>query len=191
MSRAKIKFPRAVAIEVASQIIREIKPVCEFEFLKICGSLRRGKQQVGDIEIVFVSKVIEERDGLFDVRKYQAVVPVIESLIKEGIIKKRLNVNGSETWGPENKYAVHCRTGVPIDFFATKKSYFWNYVVCRTGGEKTNIRIATAAKCRGLKWKPYHGGFLNRKTGEMEFCYSEEEVFRRAGLNYLPPGLRA
>lgn len=190
-SPPKSKFPRAAAIAVAHEVVEAIKPLCDPGFLKVCGSLRRGKHTVGDIEVVYVPVTQIEADGLFDTRTFVPLDRLLEQLIVDRILKKRLNVNGSETWGPKNKYAVHCRSSVPVDFFATTKAHFWNYVVCRTGGERTNIRIASAARKRRLKWNPYDGGFTDLRTHEKILCASEEEVFATAGLDYLPPHLRA
>lgn len=46
-------------------------------------------------------------------------------------------------WGEKNKLAVHVRTGIPVDFFAATEANWWNYLVCRTGGEQNNIAIAS------------------------------------------------
>lgn len=188
---SKHKFPRSTAIAVAHEVVEAIKPLCEEGFLKLCGSLRRGKHTVGDIEVVYVPVTQTEADGFFETRTFVPLDRLLEQLIVDRILQKRLNVNGSETWGPKNKYAVHCKSSVPIDFFATTKRDFWNYVVCRTGGERTNIRIASAAKQKRLKWNPYDGGFTDLRTHEKILCSSEEEVFAVAGLDYLPPHLRA
>lgn len=187
----KSKFPRAAAIEVARQVVEWIRPVCEPGYLKVAGSLRRGKRAVGDIEIVYVPLIEAEADGLFDKRNFCPLDRLLEQLIVDGKLKKRLNSKGAETWGEKNKLAVEPKSGIPVDFFATKKGFFWNYLVCRTGGERTNIRIAKAARAKGLMWHPYHGGFTDRTSGEILQCRSEEDVFAIAGLNYLAPNLRA
>ncbi|MEQ1842767.1 MAG: DNA polymerase III, partial [Verrucomicrobiales bacterium] len=56
---------------------------------------------------------------------------------------------------------------------------------CRTGPGSSNIRIAEAARARGMKWNPYGCGFTHgAKTIVMT---SEREVFTTVGLPYLAP----
>src|SRR5436190_23971821 len=48
----KQKFPRAAAVNVAREIVNRIRPFTER--LLICGSLRRRKMEVGDVEVVYI-----------------------------------------------------------------------------------------------------------------------------------------
>ena len=50
----KPRFPRKDALAVARQCVELLAPVCEQ--LKVCGSLRRRRETVGDVEIVFVPR---------------------------------------------------------------------------------------------------------------------------------------
>lgn len=52
--RAKVKFPRSVAIEVARGLCAVLKPA--MERLIVAGSLRRRKPEVGDIKILYVAR---------------------------------------------------------------------------------------------------------------------------------------
>lgn len=95
-------------------------------------------------------------------------------------------------WGAQNKLARHVASGVPIDFFTTTAANFWNYLVCRTGGARTNVAICNAAIKKGWKWNPYGEGF-SRAAGlgrEVHAVASEREVFEFVGLDYLEPGDR-
>ena len=57
----KVTFPRAVAIQVARELCEALKPHCER--LIVAGSLRRGKQEVGDVEILYIPKRGLGKDG--------------------------------------------------------------------------------------------------------------------------------
>lgn len=211
----KPRFPAAAALEVA----RELCHCCEWNaaesrpFLCVAGSLRRKRETVGDVEILFVGKWGSVPDGLFP-KDVDLAEHAIEQLIESGILAKRLNSRGSEMWGPKNKLAQHVASGIPVDFFATRPAFWYNYLVCRTGGADTNTTLATAAQARGLKWHPYQVGFtvedLNRvlgwlapsgglplsaglltapevHTSKMIPCHAEADVFALAGLAYLEP----
>ena len=218
----KPRFPAAVALEVARELCQVLKPCCEWNaaesrpFLCVAGSLRRKRETVGDVEILFVGKWGSVPDGLFS-KDTDLAEHAIERLVESGILAKRLNSRGSEMWGPKNKLAVHVPSGVPVDFFATRPAFWYNYLVCRTGGAETNTTIAMAAQARGLKWHPYQVGFTVEDlasvlrwlapieglplsaglltaaqvhTSKMIPCHAEADVFACAGLAYLEPEKR-
>lgn len=201
----KIKFPRDEAMAVARDLIKRLEACCEPKdglqtWLTVAGSLRRRKDLVSDIELVYAPKTGPVQDGLF-VKEGNVFDAQLELMICDRIIAMRPNVNGGFAWGPSNKLAVHCASGIPVDFFATKIPHFWNYLVCRTGGKESNMQIAVAAQKRGLKWTPYHSGFevtdavnanaaLNRddlRCGSHVVVQCERDVFAFVGLPYLEP----
>lgn len=180
----KPKFARAVALAVAAELCRVIEGDCER--LLCCGSLRRRKPLVGDIELVYLSRHTEERAGLFDTERVALVDRRLKELLSAGVIGKRRNVHGSEMWGAKNKLAFHCASGVPVDFFAATAENWWNYVVCRTGGAQSNTAIASAAQRKGWKWNPYGPGFTD-EHGHTVPVTCEQDVFRLAGLPWREP----
>lgn len=188
----KPKFPRALALEVVRELLPYLQPSCGL--LRVAGSLRRERAMVGDVELVFVP-VLEAgpvEDLLLPPPMIAQTDRVFAELLKRGVIEKRQNVKGSEMWGEKNKLARHRATGVPIDFFATTDAAFWNYLVCRTGGARSNVEIANAARKKGWMWNPYDEGF-SRPAGlgqEVHPVQSEREVFDFVGLPYLEPRAR-
>jgi DNA polymerase/3'-5' exonuclease PolX len=185
----KPKFPRADAIAVAKELVAAIKPSCEPDFLKVCGSLRRGKQLVGDVELVYVPRIHLFKVDFFAEEPLNLVDEALGELISFGILAKRLNKNGHQTWGPNNKLALHVKSGIPVDLFSTSNAAWWNYVVCRTGSAENNVAICNAAIAKGWKWHPYDRGFTDRE-GNWHVAETEQDVFRLAGLPYKPPGER-
>jgi DNA polymerase/3'-5' exonuclease PolX len=192
---AKRKYPRADAIAVARELTRGLE--CGCVRLKVAGSLRRMKREVGDVELVYVPRWIEEADpaDLFGggaKLRVNVVDRVLGELLKLGVIEKRLNKVGRTAWGEANKLAVHVASGIPVDFFAATEENWWNYLVCRTGGAESNTAICLAAIDKGWKWNPYGEGF-SRPSGigrEVRAMRSEEEVFAFVGMEYLPPAER-
>jgi DNA polymerase/3'-5' exonuclease PolX len=207
----KTRFPAEAAKVVVRELLAVLTP--EFELMpdgarwvKVAGSLRRKRPEVGDIELVYVPRRGPVPSGLF-MEEGNRVDWMLGDLIARGVIAPRPNRNGQVMWGEKNKLAVHRTSGIPIDFFATTIPAFWNYLVCRTGSAETNQRIAQNAQERGLKWHPYHAGFevldftraagalkdLPVKlthTGQILRVSREEDVFLLAGLDYLPPEQR-
>ena len=188
-SAPKQRYPRADALEVARAVVAEIRPYCEE--IKVCGSLRRMKEQVGDVEIVFIPKfqMVRVEGDLFAERWADLVEMRLLGMISGGLIEKRLSRTGVAAFGPKNKLVRHIASGIPVDLFATKRSAWWNYIVCRTGGAKNNVAIASAAQANGWKWHPYDDGF--RRGPFRHVVQSERDVFDFVGLPYLDPCDRA
>lgn len=182
----KPKFPAALAMGVAEELIARMAPACE----RICfaGSLRRRKAEVGDVELLYVSRfesVVDTTD-LFGGRVLANLADeAIAALEKDGTLVRRKNINGSETFGEKIKLMRHAASGIPIDLFATREESWANYLVCRTGPAEQNVRICVAAIARGYKWEPYTAGF--RRIGHTVPMHSEEDVFRFVGMPYRAP----
>lgn len=184
MHASKTKFPRQTGLRVARDLTVYLAPHCER--IIVAGSLRRLKREVGDVEIVFIPRYVQERDGLFDVRQVSQADRALQRLLDEAVITKRRNSLGSEIWGEKNKLARHTATGMPVDFFSATAETWCNYLVCRTGSAETNTRICMAAQRKGWKWHPYGSGFTDER-GRLVRVESEADVFRLAGLEYLGP----
>jgi DNA polymerase/3'-5' exonuclease PolX len=190
----KKRWPHAEAWAVACELCADL--AAEASRFLICGSLRREKPLVGDIEIVFVPRTgpMRSSEDLFEtVREVSLVDLFLGRLLAEGVIERRRNVNGSAMWGDSNKLATHLASGIPVDFFATTEDAWWNYVVCRTGGAESNKRIASEAKARGWKWAMTGPGFVRRTgpdRGRIIPMRSEREVFEFVKLPYLPAAER-
>lgn len=157
----------------------------------IAGSLRRRKLFVSDIEILFVPKIItiDDPGDMFGGKvAISSTAGAIFALLASDTIAKRPNKNGSFTWGPENKLAVHRASGIPVDLFSTTEENFWNALVVRTGPADSNVAIASAAKRIGWQWHAYGNGFTRGR--EVKRVASEREVFEHVGLEYKEPHLR-
>jgi DNA polymerase/3'-5' exonuclease PolX len=206
----KVKYPRALALRVAAELCDVLRPLCQDgddgrPLLKVCGSLRRMKDQVGDVELVFVPRMSvvarEERD-LFQnvIRPAKTVLqthPMLDALVSQFALSRRLKSGGSQTWGQWIRLAVHVASQVPVDFFACTREAWWNIVACRTGGARSNVAVASAAIAKGWHWdmSPQSPGFKRRKGLSDAFEWhpvtSEAEVFEFVGLPCLKPEERA
>lgn len=189
----KIKHPRAAALAVVRELLPVLEPVCDR--LIVAGSLRRGRAEVGDIELLYIPRIIEvpdEEDFFGRKIRRNGVDHVLGQWLDEGTLLPRLNVNGRTAWGEKNKLALHAASGIPIDLFAATHENWWNLLVCRTGGAATTVAICEAAIERGWEWNPYGDGFSrpNPERAGWLLIYetkSERDVFEFVGLEYLEP----
>jgi DNA polymerase (family X) len=187
-SPTKPRFPREAALVVAGELVHLLGPVCER--IAIAGSLRRGKADVGDVEILFVPRMEERPVDMFATSPFSLADEAIQRLLDAGTLTTRPNITGGTTWGDLNKLALHAASGIPVDLFTASEDNWFNYLVCRTGPAESNQRIATAAHNLGWQWNPYGPGFTHRETSEQRACHSEEAVFAFVGLPFHPPELR-
>lgn len=157
--------------------------------LIVAGSLRRRKEDVGDVEILYVPMIQHgvDPEDLFRERQVTTNMAevAIERLLGNGTLEKRNTSLGRTLFGPENKCVRHVATGIPVDLFATKEARWWNYLVCRTGPKELNERIARKAQDLGWQWNPYSPGFW--AAGLCCEMKSEQDVFRFVGLPYMEP----
>jgi len=188
------KFPRSAALAVTREIVATLQP--RTARLIVAGSLRRKKAAVGDIEILYIPRVITAPDpaDFFGAKTRQDdSAAALYELLTAGVIEKRLNVRGFPAWGESTKLGRHRASGVPIDFFTATPESWWNTLVCKTGGAQSNTDIACAARDAGWKWCPLSPGFVRGggwewdNARERRAMQSEQEVFAFVGLQYLEP----
>lgn len=181
------RYPRAAAMIVAEELLARIAPACER--IAIVGSLRRGKPDVGDIELLFQPRYTKRPDGLFDERIVDVAAEVIEKMLTDGELIKRPNVNGHFTWGEANKLAIHVPSGIPVDLFATKPDNWWVALVIRTGSKETNLKLTSGANQQNASLMAYGCG-IRYSDGTITPATSERHVFELCRVPYLGPHQR-
>lgn len=182
----KAKHAIEDAAPVAVELIELLGPCCDrFE---IAGSMRRGRLEVGDIEILYIPKFEPRQSGLFDTEPFNLAEEAIGKLLSTQVLAKRPNVNGSHTWGKQNKLAVHLSSEIPVDLFATTAERWWVSLVIRTGGKDTNLELTTGAQRLGRKLHAY--GNITMEDGREVIAESEQHVFELCGVRYQEPEAR-
>jgi DNA polymerase (family 10) len=163
LSKAR-RFSIADAARLVEPLVQYLKQHPAVERLEVAGSFRRGKETVGDVDIVTCSKRKEEVTQHFV--DYRAV----QRLLSHGPTRASVEIG--------QDLQVDLRVVEPESFGAALH-YF-------TGSKAHNIEVRTLALKRGLKINEY-GVFEGeqRIAGE-----TEESVFASVGLPYIAPELR-
>ncbi|MFP4036273.1 MAG: DNA polymerase/3'-5' exonuclease PolX, partial [Desulfobacteraceae bacterium] len=131
---------------------------------EIAGSFRRGRETVGDLDILVQSNDREEVADLVEAHKTVAEV----------------SARGDE------KMSFRLESGLQVDLRFFEPESFGSALAYFTGSKAHNIALRKRAQAKGWKLNEY-GLFKEerRLAGS-----TEESVYRRLGLPWIPPELR-
>ncbi|MEU1592563.1 DNA polymerase/3'-5' exonuclease PolX [Streptomyces sp. NPDC005708] len=166
MQQAGGRIPLHLALETAEEIVAELSAVTGCKRCAYAGSLRRMKETIGDIDVlVAAGRSAPFMDAL-------AGLPSTAEVIAHGSKKTSVRT----TKGVQVDLRV-----LPPDSWGAGQQYF-------TGSKAHNIRTRTIAVRQGLKLSEY--GLFEVDSGRSVASRSEEEVYARLGLPWIPPTLR-
>lgn len=173
----KKRSPHAQAMEIAGRLKALLSPACER--IEIAGSLRRGKPDVGDIELLCIPK---PADSVFFADQLDQT---LKRLIADRVLDFRLNVNGRWTYGVWNKHLVDVGSGIGVDIFSTTAAKWGMALVVRTGPADFNIGVFSRFRELGMVGHAY-GGVTDTDGMEID-CPDEETIFRLLGWPFIAP----
>ncbi len=160
------RIPIGQALPVVEEVLSELEKLPGVKNLTPAGSLRRFRETVGDIDLMGTAdnpvQVIEAFVKLPQVKEVLAAGPTKASVIVSGELQVDLRI-------------------VEHDSFGSLLQYF-------TGSKQHNILLRSRAQRRGLKLSEY--GITDAAAGKLEKFGSEQDFYRRLGMQYIPPELR-
>src|SRR3954468_7650734 len=154
------------ALPVAEQIAGALRDHPASDRVEIAGSIRRLADSAKDIDIIATaSDPVALTSTLTD-------LPLVESVQSSGEAGARVTTH----------------SGMKVDLRVVAPDQFGNVLQHFTGSKAHNMQLREAAVRRGLHVSEY--GILDDETGETLRCATEEEVYERLGLAWIPPELR-
>jgi DNA polymerase/3'-5' exonuclease PolX len=163
------------AKQIADKVMRSLEPFCDR--IAIAGSLRRKKDEVGDIEIVCIPKTESYKMDMFDegTRRMQAFCDIIDSWHK---IRGKSDGKAMNRMLPE---------GIQLDLF-TATPQNWGYIFAlRTG----SARFSKDVLANGWVAKGIHGIEGNLFRGKNLIPVPEEkDLFNLIGRPMVDPQFR-
>jgi DNA polymerase (family 10) len=152
---------------VAEELGEVLRAVPGVDAVTPAGSLRRGRETVGDLDLLVTGPAATEALATF------TSYPRVEEVLARGENKASAKV------GREG-LQVDVRT-LPPDTFGAAMQYF-------TGSKDHNVAIRTRAVKMGLKLSEYG---LFRVADDVRIAgETEEGIYRALGLAWIPPELR-
>lgn len=190
--------PQREMLDLALEVV---KLLADFTTrIAIGGSIRRGKAEVGDIEIVCqpAFKPLPSGRTGFLLIKQNGAHWITDRLRDDGSLEPRLNLSGSpEAWGPRHRRAYY--KGVNLDLFIILPDRSWGRAMLICTGPLTANQVLVT-----------HEGQINRNgdrgilptkfqfregelyEGETHLPTPEEgDVFGYLGMPYIPPPKRS
>ena len=178
------------ASKVGMEVIEMLAPRCER--VMVAGSVRRGKAQPKDIELVLIPAMVERRVDLFTTEQVYSLDEVVLPELVEGRLVLDTEVKRN---GPRYKRLIHVRTGAVVEVFAARPET-WGYILAlRTGPAEFMHKLVTAQSQRGAM--PFgrcvkSGQMWRFSEGRMQELATptEADFFREVGLPCWPASER-
>jgi len=136
------------------------------------GSLRRGRDTVGDLDILVTGPSCCSEAGRQEAIEYVAKYPPIMDVIARG----------------DNKISFHLRGGMQVDVRLLPPDSFGAAMQYFTGSKAHNVALRQRALKMGYTLNEYS---LATLEGEKPVAgKTEEEIYGKLGLDYIPPEMR-
>ncbi|HXY07844.1 MAG TPA: DNA polymerase/3'-5' exonuclease PolX [Terriglobales bacterium] len=156
----------------ATKIVDHLRNYPGVEKVTPAGSLRRGRETVGDLDILVTGKACgdeREREKLMD-RILQ--LPGLMEVIARG----------------ENKISFRLRGGMQVDVRLLAPESYGAALQYFTGGKAHNVALRQRALKMGYTLSEY--SLARVDTGERVAGETEEEIYSKLKLDYILPELR-
>ena len=154
------------ALPVAEELAAALRDHPAAIRVELAGSARRLSDTVKDVDIVAASSDPAALAEAF------AGLDALDSV---------------STFGEAGAKAV-THSGLPVDLRIVPEEAFGNLLQHFTGSGRHNEALRTEAVRRGLHVSEY--GISDDASGESEAFTTEEEVYERLGMQFIPPELR-
>jgi DNA polymerase (family 10) len=160
------RTPLGQALPIARAIVAYLAETTDAADLTHAGSVRRQEPTVGDIDILCTSNNPTAVIAAFT-HWEQA-----RSVLAQG----------------ETKASIWLASGLQIDLRVLPEHVYGNLLQHFTGSREHNIQLRELAVRKNLRVS--ENGIVDLTDGTTTTCRTEEEVYAKLGLPYIPPELR-
>jgi len=162
--RAAGRFRLDTAAETAEVLMAYLREFKGVEQVTPAGSLRRGRETVGDLDLLVTGR---DHAGIAE---HFARYPGISQVLAKG----------------EDKVSVKLQDDMQVDVRLLERESYGAALQYFTGSKEHNVALRERAKKRGWKLSEY-GLF---KEDKVLASRTEEEIYAKLGLEWIPPELR-
>ena len=155
-----------VAADTAAAVIDAVSAAPGCLRIAPAGSLRRAAESIGDVDVLAAAA------DSGPLMAALTAMPETAEVVASGPTKTSIRTRAG--------LQVDLRV-VPLDWWGAALQYF-------TGSKQHNVRVRELAVRKKLKLSEY--GLFDAESGELIVSRTEEEVYQRLGLDWIPPVLR-
>ncbi|HVW78186.1 MAG TPA: DNA polymerase/3'-5' exonuclease PolX [Alloacidobacterium sp.] len=155
----------------AEKLIAYLRAFDGLETITPAGSLRRGRETVGDLDILVTGPGCTE-DKVQAAVEYTAAYPPIVDLIAKG----------------QNKVSFRLRNGLQVDVRLLPENSYGAALQYFSGSKMHNVTIRQRALKRGYTLSEY--ALAKIEDGSFVAGATEQEIYAALGLDWIPPELR-
>ena len=166
LERAGDRVLLNVAAETAAAVIEAVSAAPGCLRIAPAGSLRRAKESIGDVDVLAAAE-----DSAPLMAALTAMPEAAEVLVS----------------GP-TKTSIRTVAGLQVDLRVVALEVWGAALQYFTGSQEHNVRIRELAVRRKLRLSEY--GLFDAPTGDLIVSTTEEEVYERLGMQWIPPTLR-
>jgi DNA polymerase/3'-5' exonuclease PolX len=184
----------ATATRYAESILKWIGPHCRRA--EVAGSVRRGRPECADVDIVCEPLVRIEKDMLGAETGRRNLL--LEFLQRYVAGEHELGRATGRTIGPDGRRTPYFVSGgekegkqvilqlpkCQLDLWFADEMTWGTRLLCRTGSKEHNIWLCDRAVDRGGKWSPYEGLEVH---GVKLPCPTEDCIYAGLGLKFIEP----
>ncbi|OGX42723.1 MAG: hypothetical protein A3H41_01980 [Omnitrophica WOR_2 bacterium RIFCSPLOWO2_02_FULL_45_28] len=168
LEKGRERMDLATAILTADEFITPLKSLSYVKKIAACGSLRRMKETIRDIDILVVSDYADK---------------VMDTFVKLPAVKD-ITLKGA------TKSSIITKEGAQVDLRVVEEKSYGSALIYFTGSKNFNIKIRRLAIKKDLKINEY--GVFKLKNNKETYLLgkTEEEIFKCLGLSFIEPELR-
>ncbi len=164
LKQSKGRMNLGLAFPVAKRIVETLRQKTGSKKIEWAGSLRRMKENIGDIDILATGPDKEKIVHAF------THLPEVKEVLASG----------------ETKASIIAEGGTQIDLRVVEEDSYGAALQYFTGSKGHNIHLRGIAKAKGIKINEYGVFKGNKKIAGKE----EKDVYRSLGMNWIEPELR-
>ena len=166
------RFLLDTAEELAAKLVEHLLAAPGIEKVTPAGSLRRGRETVGDLDILVTGKGCIEAESRQTLIEHLLRFPGLMDVIAQG----------------ENKVSFRHRNGMQVDVRLLPPESFGAAMQYFTGSKAHNVALRQRALKMEFTLNEY--SLANVEDGKPVAGKTEEEIYAKLKLDFIPPELR-
>ena len=166
------RFLLDAAGELADKLVEHLKQVPGVDNVTPAGSLRRGRDTIGDLDVLVTDKACADDVTRANLVEHLIRFPGLMEIIAQG----------------ENKVSFRQRNGMQVDVRLLPPESFGAAMQYFTGSKAHNVALRQRALKMGYTLSEYSLARLDNE--KVVASKTEEEIYAKLKLDYIPPELR-